>query len=94
MLNVHLRPKIARFSDRVPIKISPDKIDKLINDVGFFIKGGFTPSVAVGIANDLGLFLLRLVLEHSDKTLPLDLESYLDVIYQTILNIASRHCKF
>ncbi|OII74198.1 uncharacterized protein cubi_01042 [Cryptosporidium ubiquitum] len=94
ILNKQLIPIVTRFSNRVPIKISHDKVDQLIENVAFLIRQEFTPSVAVGIANYLGLFLLRQLLEYSDKTTLLDLESYFDIIYKTVLNIASKCCKF
>ncbi|CUV05111.1 unnamed protein product [Cryptosporidium hominis] len=95
MLNFHLRPLLAKFSKKVPIKVSPDRIDRLIEDVASYIEQRFTPSVAKGIANDLGFLILKLLIEYSNNSIPSNLEScFIDLVYRKILDIASRYCKF
>ncbi|KAJ1605744.1 putative transmembrane domain-containing protein [Cryptosporidium canis] len=92
ILNIHMRPMLTRFSNKMSVKISPDRIDQLMNSIALLIERSFTPSAAVGISNESGLFLLRLMLQFSnDKTIKSQ-QDYLDSIYTAILSIASRYC--
>ncbi|KAH8583684.1 domain AAA [Cryptosporidium sp. chipmunk genotype I] len=94
ILNLNLRPLLTRFSKRVSIKVCSNRIDALIEDVASFIKPRFTPSVAMGIVNDLGFFILKLLIEYSNENVPLDPESFfVDIIYRKTLNIAVRNCE-
>ncbi|KAK9173540.1 RNA recognition motif domain protein family protein [Cryptosporidium meleagridis] len=90
MLNFYLRPLLAKFSKKMSIEVSPDKIDRLIKNVAFHIEQRFTPSVVKGIANDLGFLILKLLIESSNKSIQLNLEScFIDLVYREILNTAS-----
>ncbi|KAJ1607358.1 putative transmembrane domain-containing protein [Cryptosporidium canis] len=92
ILNIHLRPMLTRFSNKMSVETNPDRIDQLMNSIALLIERSFTPSAAVGISNESGLFLLRLMLQFSnDKTIKSQ-QDYLDNIYTAILSIASRYC--